>query len=153
AHDFNNTLGPILDYSDLLLANPALLGDVESATEYLRAINTAAQGAAGVVSRPRDFYRRRQNGDVTGPAYLPDLIAQAISITRPRWKDQAQMSGAVVEVVPTLDEIPPIEGYPGELRDAIVNLILNAVDAMPTGGTVTLRSRLERHQDDQDQVI
>ena len=59
AHDFNNALGPILGYSDLLLANPQQLANVEVVTEYIRAINTAAEGAAGVVSRLRDFYRRR----------------------------------------------------------------------------------------------
>lgn len=141
AHDFNNTLGPILGYSDLLLANPALLAEHETVTDYLRIINTAAQGAADVISRLRDFYRRRQNGDAEGPAHLPDLIAQAISLTRPRWKDQAQANGAMIEVVAEVEDVPPIEGSPSELRDALVNLILNATDAMPAGGTITLRAR------------
>lgn len=153
AHDFNNTLGPILGYSDLLLANPEQLADRETATEYLEAINTAAQGAAGVVSRLRDFYRRRHNGDDGGPVHLPDVIAQAISIARPRWKDQAQASGVMIEVRAEVEEIEPIEGSPSELRDALVNLILNAVDAMPSGGTVTLRARAESGQDARSSVV
>jgi PAS domain S-box-containing protein len=152
AHDFNNTLGPILGYSDLLLANPDLLADTEVVTEYLRTMNTAAQGAANVVSRLRDFYRRRQNGDAQGPAYLPDLIAQAISLTRPRWKDQAQANGATIEVFVDVTDVPPIEGSPSELRDALVNLILNAVDAMPAGGTITVQVRAERGLHDEQQV-
>ena len=144
AHDFNNTLGPILGYSDMLLANPDLLADGERVTEYVRTINTAAQGAASVVSRLRDFYRRQQSGDAQGPVNLPDLIAQAISLTRPRWKDQAQANGAMIEIVVEAGEVPPIEGSPNELRDALVNLILNAADAMPAGGTITLRTRAEQ---------
>ncbi len=143
AHDFNNTLGPILGYSDMLLANPDLLANTEQVTEYLRTINTAAQGAASVVSRLRDFYRRRQNGDAHGPANLPDLIAQAISLTRPRWKDQAQANGAMIEIVVEVDEVPSIEANPNELRDALVNLVINAADAMPAGGTITLRAYTE----------
>lgn len=143
AHDFNNALGPILGYSDLLLEEPELLDDRAETTEYLRAINTAAQGAASVVSRLRDFYRRRQNSDALTPAYLPDLIAQAISLTRPRWKDQAQANGAMIDVVAEVRDVPTIDGHPAELRDALVNLILNAVDALPTGGAITLRTRHE----------
>jgi PAS domain S-box-containing protein len=153
AHDFNNTLGPILGYSDLLIANPEQLADVETATEYLQAINTAAQGAAGVVSRLRDFYRRRTNGDAHGPIRLPDVIAQAIAITRPRWKDQAQATGVMIEVRAEIGEIPPFDGSPAELRDALVNLILNAVDALPAGGTVTLRARADRDHRGQPGVL
>jgi PAS domain S-box-containing protein len=153
AHDFNNTLGPILGYSDLLLANPQQLANVEAATEYVRAINTAAQGAAGVVSRLRDFYRRRHNGDAHRPVRLSDVIAQAISITQPRWKDQAQASGAMIEVRADVGDVPPIEGSPSELRDALVNLILNAVDAMSAGGTITLRAYTEQGQRDRPDVL
>jgi PAS domain S-box-containing protein len=153
AHDFNNTLGPILGYSDLLIANPEQLTDVETATEYLQAINTAAQGAASVVSRLRDFYRRRTNGDAHGPVRLSDVIAQAIAITRPRWKDQAQATGVMIDVRAEIGEIPPFDGSPAELRDALVNLILNAVDALPAGGSVTLRARTERDHRGQPGVL
>jgi PAS domain S-box-containing protein len=146
AHDFNNTLGPILGYSDMLLDNRELLDDPQRVVEYLTAINTAAQGAAQVVARLRDFYRRRQNGDAHVPAYLPDLIAQAISLTRPRWKDQAQASGATIDVVTNVADVPLIAGGAGEIRDALVNLIINAVDAMPSGGTITIRARSDHHE-------
>jgi PAS domain S-box-containing protein len=153
AHDFNNTLGPILGYSDLLLANPAQLADVEVATEYLTAINTAAQGAAGVVARLRDFYRRRQHGDAHGPVRLPDVIAQAISITRPRWKDQAQATGVTIDVRAEVEDVAPIDGNASELRDALVNLILNAVDALPAGGAIMLRAHTERSHRERQPVI
>jgi len=146
AHDFNNALGPILGYSDMLLDNRELLDDPPQVVEYLTAINTAAQGAAQVVARLRDFYRRRQHGDAHAPAYLPDLIAQAISLTRPRWKDQAQANGATIDVVTDVADVPPIAGSAGEIRDALVNLIINAVDAMPAGGTITIRARSEQHE-------
>jgi signal transduction histidine kinase len=153
AHDFNNTLGPILGYSDLLIANPEQLADIETTTEYLQAINSAAQSAASVVSRLRDFYRRRTNGDAHGPIRLPDVIAQAISITRPRWKDQVQVTGAVINVRAEVEDLSPIDGNPAELRDALVNLILNAVDALPAGGTIVVRARAEQDQRGQPGVL
>ncbi|MCC7367753.1 MAG: response regulator [Chloroflexi bacterium] len=143
AHDFNNALGPILGYSDLLLEEPALLEDRAVTLEYVRAINTAAQGAAGVVARLRDFYRRRQNGDSVGPVHVPDVIAQAISLTRPRWKDQAQARGLTIDILVEVHDVPPLNGSPADLRDALVNLILNAVDALERDGEIALRARVD----------
>jgi CheY-like chemotaxis protein/anti-sigma regulatory factor (Ser/Thr protein kinase) len=81
------------------------------------------------------------------------VIEQAISITRPRWKDQAQVTGAVIDVLAEVGEVPPVDGNPAELRDALVNLILNAVDALPAGGTVVVRARTERDQRGQPGVL
>src|SRR5262249_25870518 len=66
---------------------------------------------------------------------------QAISLTRPRWQDQVQAAGHTVNVVVELQELPIVDGRDADLREALANLILNAVDAMPKGGTLTLRSR------------
>jgi len=71
------------------------------------------------------------------------VIEQTVSLTQPKWKTQARSSGRTIEVVTNLEDVPPVTGNPSELREALTNLIFNAVDAMPEGGTITLRSHSE----------
>jgi CheY-like chemotaxis protein len=69
------------------------------------------------------------------------LLEQVIELTRARWSDMPQERGTVIEMKTELTrDLPPITGADSEIRDAITNLILNAVDAMPEGGTLTIRT-------------
>src|SRR5207253_1636089 len=71
------------------------------------------------------------------------LIDQVVNLTRARWSDQAQQRGVFIQLKTELAEnLPDIMGSEVEIRDALTNLIFNAVDAMPQGGTLTLRTRL-----------
>jgi signal transduction histidine kinase len=142
AHDFNNALSPILGFSELLLTVPENLDDREKATRYLRTIHTAAQDAANVVSRLREFYRHREKGEFFQPVHLNRLVEQTISLTQPRWKDQAQAEGRTVDIRTDLKPVPFVAGNEAELREVLTNLIFNAVDAMPEGGTITIRTRV-----------
>jgi signal transduction histidine kinase len=142
-HDFNNALLSIIGYSDLLLTEPDILADRNIALGYLKTMNTAGRDAAQVVSRLRNFYRSRESEDIFAPVDLNEVIEQSVSLTQPKWKTQALASGHKIEVALDLGKVPPVSGNPAELREALTNLIFNAVDAMPTGGTVTLRSRAE----------
>jgi PAS domain S-box-containing protein len=143
AHDFNNALSPVIGYSDLLLMRPELLSDAGKVKEYLETINTAARDAAKVVSRLREFYRRREDSEVLLPVNLKHLIKQSISLTQPRWKDQAQARGATIKIETDIGDVPVIAANGAELREVLINLIFNAVDAMPDGGTITIRTRVE----------
>jgi PAS domain S-box-containing protein len=143
AHDFNNALSPILGFSDLLLASPQSLDDRETVTRYLGMMRTAAQDAASVVGRLREFYRHRDEGEVPTFIRLNALAQQVVSLTQPRWKNQALANGVSIEVETELRRVPVIEGNEAELREALTNLIFNAVDAIPERGTVTLRTRLD----------
>ena len=68
-----------------------------------------------------------------------DLFQQAVDLSRPRWKDQAQAQGAPVQVfVGAVDPALSVSGNGTELREVLTNMIINAVDAMPAGGRVTL---------------
>jgi signal transduction histidine kinase/CheY-like chemotaxis protein len=143
AHDFNNALGMIVGFAELLLADPRALDDAESARGKIRLIHSAAIGAGAVVSRLRDLYRPREEHVPIQPVQLNDVIAQAISLTQPRWRDQAQAAGRQIRVESDVQPLPTVDGIHAELRDALANLILNATDAMPSGGTLTIRSRVE----------
>jgi signal transduction histidine kinase len=141
AHDFNNALVPILGFCELLLLSPKVLGDREKAARYLETIQTAAKDAASVVARLREFYRPDKSDRDFAPVNLKRLAEQAITLTKPRWKDQAQAAGATIQIALELESVPAVSGEESGLREVLTNLIFNAVDAMPKGGTITLRTR------------
>jgi signal transduction histidine kinase len=140
-HDFNNSLMSVIGYSDLLLQNEVLLKDPELVKSYLKMMNTAGRDASHVVSRLRDFYRPREESDVFAPINLNPLLEEAVPLTRPKWHDHALETGRAIKVELELQKLPPVCGNAAELREVITNLIFNAVDAMPMGGKITLRSQ------------
>lgn len=141
AHDFNNALTPIMGYSELLLGVPGILDDREKTKNYLELMSTAAEDARSIVSRLQEFYRPREEDEVFTSVNLNQLVEEVIQLTQPKWKDQTQANGITISIETDFQEIPMINGNKAELREALTNLIFNAVDAMPTNGTVTLRTR------------
>lgn len=145
-HDFNNALMSVIGYSELLIHDPAGLDDRESVLDCLRTINTAGRDASHVVSRLRDFYRPREESDVFQPLDLNDVIAEAVALTQPRWKTDAQANGRTIALDYDLEKLPPIAGNAAELREALTNLIFNAVDAIQGDGTIEfVTARLDGH--------
>lgn len=141
AHDFNNALTLILGYSDLLLTGFEARPN-SSETSYVRSITTAAQDAAQIVRRLREFHRPDDGAETRVSLNLNQLVEQAISMTRPKWKEQARERQVEIAVHTELGELRPIMGDPAELREMLTNLIFNAVDAMPEGGTITISTSL-----------
>jgi nitrogen fixation negative regulator NifL len=141
AHDFNNALAAILGFTELLCNRPENLADTKKTLRYLQMVNTAAQDAGVVVNRLREFYRQREEGEVFAPVDLNKLIDEAVSLTQPKWKNQAEAKGVEIRVVTELGGIPSVIGSEADLREALTNLIFNAVDAMPQGGAITVRTR------------
>lgn len=139
-HDFNNALMSVVGYTELLLNDPSMLDDKPSVLEYLQTMNTAGRDAAHVVGRLREFYRPREETDVFESVALNQVVEQAVSLTQPKWRDQALASGRTIALELDLEKVPAIAGNPAELREVFTNLIFNAVDAMPLGGTITLRT-------------
>jgi signal transduction histidine kinase len=139
-HDFNNALMSVIGYSEILLQEDALLTDTELVRQYLKTMNTAGRDASHVVSRLRDFYRPREESDVFSAVDVNALLEEVGPLTRPKWHDQALETGRTIRLELELQKVPPIFGNGAELREVITNLIFNAVDAMPEGGTITLRS-------------
>ena len=142
AHDFNNALHPIVGYAELLLEQPGL-DRVPNARRYLRHILTSAGDAASVVGRLREFYRSRADEDVLVPTDLAVVLQQVADLTRPRWYNEALAAGIRIAVVTELASVPRVMGHDAQLREAFTNLVLNAVDAMPGGGTMVLRTRVD----------
>jgi signal transduction histidine kinase/CHASE3 domain sensor protein/CheY-like chemotaxis protein len=139
AHDINNALSPAALYAQTLLERDKTLS--RDAREYLTIIHRAIEDVAGTVARMRMFYRPRGAELTLSPLDVNELLRQVAELTRARWRDIPQERGVVIELKDELaPDMPRILGAETEIRDALTNLVLNAVDAMPTGGTLTLRS-------------
>ena len=143
AHDFNNALTPILGFSELLIEVPNVLEDQAKSSEYLQVIRTAARDAASIVARLKEFYRSNETKDVFALVDLQHLARQAVAMTQPKWKDQALAGGINIAIEKRLEAVPAIAGEESALREVLTNLIFNAVDAMPAGGTITVGTRVE----------
>ena len=143
AHDFNNSLFPIVAFSDLLLRNPERLEDQEKAREFIEVISKSAESASGVVGRLNQFYRARAEDEAFSQLDLNALVLEVVEMTKPRWKDQAQANGGTTAVDTDLRGDETVSGDRSELRNVLTNLIFNAVDAMPDGGTITIRTARE----------
>ena len=141
AHDINNALSPAALYLQSVHdQEPALH---ERSRQQLAVVQRAIDDVANTVSRMREFYRREESARNHVPLELNRVIQHAIELTEARWLNMAQQRGAYIEVRRDFaTDIPVMLGVDGEVRDALTNLIFNAVDAMPKGGTLTLRSRV-----------
>jgi signal transduction histidine kinase len=143
AHDFNNTLTPILGFTDLLLERPEILADAEETVRFLKLLRTSAEDAGNIVRRLREFYRPLETHEELRSVELTAVISQVIELTQPKWRQQAQADGCNIQVKTHLQPIPPIAGDESALREALTNLIFNAVDAMPNGGVITLETAMD----------
>ena len=142
AHDFNNDLAMIVGFTEILLKRPEDLQNVEKTQVYLKMIRSVAGDATAVVERLQEFIHQREESDVPISVNLNQLIEQAILLTQPKWKYQDRANKTKIAIELKLQPVPSISGNPAELRESLTNLILNAVDAMPDGGTLTIASRV-----------
>src|SRR5690606_30282408 len=139
AHDINNAISPVALYTESLLARePNLSG---RGREHLETIQRAIDDVAETVARLREFYRPRDAEAQGVPIDLTLGARQVIELTRARWRDMAQQVGVMIDVDTELaDDLPRVQAAEGEIREALTNLVFNAVDAMPAGGTLHVRT-------------
>lgn len=144
AHDINNAISPVTLYTESLLETETGLSP--RARDYLTTIQHAVEDVAQTVSRMREFYRPRETQLELVSVDLNRIIPQVVNLTRVRWSDMPQKNGFVIDLVTELAaNLPSVQGIESEIREALTNLVFNAVDAMPSGGTLTLRTRLDGH--------
>lgn len=136
AHDFNNLLAAILGHTQILIdetTDPQL-------QESLTIIERAALDGAATVRRLRSF---AQAGEQP-PDELVDLnsiVEESLGLTRPRWRDGMQLQGIPLQLVRNLAPLPHLPGDGAALRELVMNLVLNALDAMPNGGALQITTR------------
>jgi signal transduction histidine kinase/ActR/RegA family two-component response regulator len=143
AHDINNALSPVSLYTQSLLDMEPNLSS--HARECLAIVLRAVEDVAHTVGRMREFYRQREPQLTLAPVPLNELVQQVVDLTRARWSDMAQQRGTVIAVQTELAEpLPAISGVESEIREALINLIFNAIDALPNGGSLTLRTMVRK---------
>jgi len=140
AHDINNAISPVALYAELLMSNEPQLSD--PGRQRLATMRRAIDDVAGTIERMREFYRPREAARTFTRLDIHGAIAQVLELTEPRWRALPQERGIVIELRKDLaTSLPEVMGDEVELRDALTNLVFNAVDAMPDGGILTLRTR------------
>lgn len=139
AHDFNNLLSGILGYTELLKNYADEEIKDASLSEHLRTIEQAALDGAALIRKIQQYIRQEKQTHFT-PLDIPTLIQDCISLTRPYWYNEPRRQGISIEVNQDFDDVPPVMGSATELREVFLNLILNSVQAMPEGGTITFRT-------------
>jgi signal transduction histidine kinase/ActR/RegA family two-component response regulator len=136
AHNFNNTLAGILGRAQLLMRTD----DQEKIRSGLQIIIKTAEDGAKIVKRIQDFAQQRKNHDFS-PVAVDQLLLDVAEITRPRWKDSSEAANIHINLELDNSSNGLVMGDASELREVLVNIVFNAVDAMPYGGTLSLSSR------------
>ncbi|MBD0325058.1 MAG: response regulator [Pyrinomonadaceae bacterium] len=136
AHDFNNTLAGILGRAQLLLNTT----DPEKIESGLKIIIKTAKDGAQTIKRIQDFARQRRDHDFK-PVSVDQLLLDVSEITRPRWKDHAEAANVHIGLELQIRSKALLMGDESELREVLVNMVFNAIDAMPTGGTLTMATK------------
>jgi signal transduction histidine kinase/ActR/RegA family two-component response regulator len=138
AHDFNNTLAGILGRAQLLQRTD----DLEKVKHGLDIIIKTAEDGAKTVKRIQDFARQRRDHNFELVS-IDQISMDASEITRPRWKNCAEASNIHITLELQIGSNAMVMGDDSELREVLVNMVFNAIDAMPEGGTLTLSTHTE----------
>jgi PAS domain S-box-containing protein len=139
AHNFNNVLTTILTRAQLLTQQ---VTDTAALQRGLTLIEQAASDGAALVRR----LQRLARGSATSERASLDLnvlVQEVVDTTQPLWHDHARREGRPVEVHLELAPLPHLLGRAAELREVLTNLLLNAMEAMPRGGAITIRTWME----------
>lgn len=136
AHNFNNTLAGILGRAQMLQQST----DLEEVRRGLDIIVRVTEDGAQTVKRIQDFARQRRDHDFV-PLAVDQVLFDISEITRPRWKNSAEANDVHISLELEIASQATVMGDASELREVLVNLVFNAVDAMPDGGKLRLATK------------
>ena len=137
SHNLNNLLTGILGPARLLQREGM---DDSEADQWLETILTSARRARDLVRRLGRTVREEEDEELE-PVQLTPAVEEAVRGARPRWQNEARERDTRIELRTELGEVPPLACGPAGLHDVLLNLLFNAADAMPDGGTITIRTR------------
>jgi len=139
-HDFNNSLMLVTGYSEVLLQNETMLKDTVKVRTFLEIMHAAGRDATKVIARLREFYQSPTKLDDLIPVDLNNLVEEAVLVTAPKWREEARARGREVLLSLDLARLPEVRGHAEELGCVLAYLIFKAVEAMPSGGALRIRT-------------
>lgn len=142
AHDFNNALQPIVLAAGILNRRLDELSEDPKLRGYVKMIHMAASEASSTVKRLVRFFRPGKDHDKR-IFEINKSIEEVVELTRPKWKEDAQMNGVMIDIDLDLAEECTVYGYPDEFREMLINLIFNAVDSIKRTGRISITTTLE----------
>lgn len=138
AHNLNNALTVIQGRAQLLMMRT----EDPATAKSLEVITRAVADGAQTLRRILDFARRDTAQDFA-PVELAELISSSVEIARPKWQNRSATRSGSIDVMVENTHTAYVLGEAAELREVVLNMIFNAVDAMPDGGTIETGMRGE----------
>jgi signal transduction histidine kinase len=149
AHDFNGTLSTILEKTQFVLEElgemPILKnGKRQNAVDWLKAIEQLAANGVETAKNVQAFAKTFQVGSEKDSAELNinDIVQEVVELTRPKWKEEAEVRGIRIELQTDLRELSNVVGNRPEIKDVLTSMIYNSIDALPDGGNITITTRM-----------
>jgi PAS domain S-box-containing protein len=146
AHDLNNVLGAILGRVQLIKlglmrgrSDSERISD-ETIKQELEIIEQASMDGAHTIRKIQEFTRSKKDESQFIPIDVNEIIDGAIAMAKTKIKDEAEAKGIQIEVRTIKGELPQVMGNPSELREVLLNILINSIDAMPEGGMVTFKT-------------
>src|SRR5687768_16102938 len=148
-HDLNQNLNLIVGHAQIALRGLAGQADGSAAPVDLRELlgiiaQSAIEGAEKL--KRLQTYAKPADGEPPERFDLGELMRETAQLTSPRWKDMPQAQGRPIRLLLEIEGDTAVIGRPITVREAITNLVFNAVDAMPEGGSLRLSVRREEGQ-------
>ena len=138
AHEFNNVLTVIKGFAHLLKKK---YDDRKKMEQSISGISKAVVDGTEIVRRMHEFVHTSPDTTEFILINIRDMVKRAIELTMPRWKNIVQTKGVVYDIdTEGIKEVAPVSGNPSELREVLVNIINNALDAMHDGGRLSFRT-------------
>ena len=147
AHDFNNLLSGLFGHVELLKNEAQAIDLPDSVHQSLRTIEQVAEDGGALIRKLQQYIRQDTDAHFE-QIDVAMLIEDCIALTQPYWYNEPRRQGITIALEKEVGDVPSIMGSPTELREVFVNLILNSVQAMPEGGTLSFAV----HQNADEQV-
>lgn len=142
-HDFGEALTPLMGTIDLLQAHPEKVQDQGGMAQHLQIMSDALRNARKSLKNLAGIYHVHVDRSF-GPVDINCVIERTMSVLEPRWKAEARSRGVSIDVRSNLQSVPSVVGDESDMQDVITSLIMNSIEAMPDGGTITISTHADR---------
>lgn len=135
-HDLSEAMMPIVGTCDLLVSHPETLDDRTQVLEHLKIIQGGAERLKKLLKHLSSYFHAAE--ETAGPTDANYIVKEVVEFVKPYWEEQAGTEGRKIEMRTSLEVVPAVAAEANDLRDSLINLIVNSVEAMPDGGVITI---------------